>query len=152
MVYATIFPTSAEDYPLLRDAMEKLKLNDAALSYEPENIPSIGFGFAPAFLVYCIWTLFRSAFPEYDLDWYYRPKRGLQNYAYEWQRVSHTHPAEWPDPSIIAKILEPWMDVDILAPQQYIGPILEIVTQRRGTQKDIQYITAERVHMKFEML
>jgi GTP-binding protein LepA len=63
MVYASIFPVSGDDYPLLRDAMEKLKLNDAALEFEPENIPSIGFGFRTGFSVCSTWILFRNACP-----------------------------------------------------------------------------------------
>jgi GTP-binding protein LepA len=153
MVYATIFPTSAEDYPLLRDAMEKLKLNDAALSYEPENIPSIGFGFRTGFLGLLHMDIVQERLSrEYDLDLVLTaPSVAYRIILTNGKELAIHTPAEWPDPSIIVKILEPWMDVDILAPQQYIGPILEIVTQRRGTQKDIQYITAERVHMKFEM-
>jgi GTP-binding protein LepA len=153
MVYATIFPTSAEDYPMLRDAMEKLKLNDAALSYEPENIPSIGFGFRTGFLGLLHMDIVQERLSrEYDLDLVLTaPSVAYKIVLTNGKELAIHTPAEWPDPSIISKVMEPWMDVDILAPQQYIGPILEIVTQRRGTQKDIQYITAERVHMKFEM-
>ncbi len=153
MVYATIFPTSAEDYPALRDAMDKLKLSDASLSFEPENIPSIGFGFRTGFLGLLHMDIVQERLSrEYDLDLVLT----APSVAYHIQKTNgemitiHT-PAAWPDPSIIAHVEEPWMDVDILVPQEHIGAILEIVTQRRGNQKDIQYITDERVHMKFEM-
>lgn len=153
MVYATIFPTSAEDYPLLRDAMEKLKLNDAALVYEPENVPSIGFGFRTGFLGLLHMDIVQERLSrEYGLDLVLTApsvayKILLTN---DEEKVIHT-PAEWPDPSIIANVSEPWMSVDILTPQQYIGPILEIVNQRRGINKDIKYLGKERVHMTFEM-
>ena len=153
MVYATIFPTSAEDYPLLRDAMEKLKLNDAALTYEPENIPSIGFGFRTGFLGLLHMDIVQERLSrEYDLDLVLTApsvayKVVLTNGT---EKTIHT-PAEWPDPSVIREVYEPWMNVDILSPDQYIGPILEIVNQRRGINRDMTYLAADRVHMKFEM-
>ncbi len=153
MVYATIFPTSAEDYPLLRDAMEKLKLNDAALVFEPENIPSIGFGFRTGFLGLLHMDIVQERLSrEYDLDLVLT----APSVAYKIQLTSgkelniHT-PAEWPDPSIIGSVSEPWMAVEILTPQLYIGPIMEIVNQRRGLSKDIKYLGEDRVLMVFEM-
>ena len=153
MVYATIFPTSAEDYPALRDAMDKLKLSDASLSFEPENIPSIGFGFRTGFLGLLHMDIVQERLSrEYDLDLVLTaPSVAYNIQKTNGERVTIHTPAAWPDPSIIAHVEEPWMDVDILVPQEHIGAILEIVTQRRGNQKDIQYITNERVHMKFEM-
>jgi GTP-binding protein LepA len=153
MVYATIFPTSAEDYPKLRDAMEKLKLNDAALSFEPENIPSIGFGFRTGFLGLLHMDIVQERLSrEYDLDLVLTAPSVAYviNFTSGEQRTIHT-PADWPDPSVIASVEEPWMTVDILCSQQYIGPVMEIVTQRRGTSSDIQYMGKDRVHMIFEM-
>ena len=153
MVYATIFPTSGEDYPLLRDAMEKLKLNDAALVFEPENIPSIGFGFRTGFLGLLHMDIVQERLSrEYDLDLVLT----APSVAYKVllmtgeEKTIHT-PAEWPDPSIISSVQEPWMAVDILTPQEHIGAILEIVNQRRGLNKDIIYIGKDRVRMVFEM-
>lgn len=153
MVYATIFPSSAEDYPLLRDALDKLKLSDASLVYEPENIPSIGFGFRTGFLGLLHMDIVQERLSrEYDLDLVltapsvaYKIKltSGAEN-------IVHT-PADWPDPSVIVNVEEPWMRVDILTPQEYIGPILEIVNQRRGINKDIIYLGKDRVDMIFEM-
>ncbi len=153
MVFATIFPTSAEDYPSLREAMDKLKLSDAALQFEPENIPSIGFGFRTGFLGLLHMDIVQERLSrEYDLDLVltapsvaYKVK--LTNGE---EKVIHT-PAEWPDPSIIQNVSEPWMSVEILTPQEYIGPIMEIVTQRRGLSVDINYVRQDRVLMKFEM-
>ncbi len=153
MVYASIFPTSAEDYPLLRDAMEKLKLNDAALIYEPENVPSIGFGFRTGFLGLLHMDIVQERLSrEYGLDLVLTAPSVAYKIKFTdgAEKTIHT-PAQWPDPSIISTVLEPWMAVDILCPQQYIGSILEIVNQRRGINKDIKYIGSDRVHMLFEM-
>jgi GTP-binding protein LepA len=153
MVYATIFPTSAEDYPLLRDAMEKLKLNDAALMYEPENIPSIGFGFRTGFLGLLHMDIVQERLSrEYDLDLVLTAPSVAYKITFndETQKTIHT-PAEWPDPSAIKSVEEPWMNVDILTPQEHIGPIMEIVNKKRGIHKDIKYLGKDRVHMTFEM-
>ncbi len=153
MVYATIFPTSAEDYPELRDAMEKLKLSDAALSFEPENIPSIGFGFRTGFLGLLHMDIVQERLSrEYGLDLVLTApsvayKVSLTNGEEE---TIHT-PAEWPDPSIIKSVEEPWMKVEILTPEEYIGSILEISIQRRAISKDIKYLGQNRVLMEFEM-
>jgi len=153
MVYATIFPTSAEDYPELRDAMEKLKLSDAALSFEPENIPSIGFGFRTGFLGLLHMDIVQERLSrEYGLDLVLT----APSVAYRitltngQEKVIHT-PAEWPDPSIIGSVQEPWMKVEILTPAEYIGSILDISIQRRAISKDIKYLGQDRVLMEFEM-
>ncbi len=153
MVYATIFPTSAEDYPALRDAMEKLKLSDAALIYEPENIPSIGFGFRTGFLGLLHMDIVQERLSrEYNLDLVLTaPSVAYKVHLTDGsEEIIHT-PAEWPDPSIIQSVEEPWMNVEILTPQAYIGSILEIAIQRRAINKDIKYLGQDRVLMQFEM-
>jgi GTP-binding protein LepA len=153
MVYASIFPVSGDDYPMLRDAMEKLKLNDAALEFEPENIPSIGFGFRTGFLGLLHMDIVQERLSrEYDLDLVLT----APSVAYEIVQTNGEvktvyNPAQFPDPSNIREIKEPWMNVTILTPAQYIGPIMEIVTQRRGISGDIKYVGSERVEMTFEM-
>lgn len=153
MVYASIFPVSGDDYPMLRDAMEKLKLNDAALEFEPENIPSIGFGFRTGFLGLLHMDIVQERLTrEYNLDLVLT----APSVAYEvvttkgGMDLAHS-PAQFPDPSSIKEILEPWIKVALLTPTKYIGPIMEIVTQKRGLSKDIKYIGDERVEMTFEM-
>src|SRR3989344_2981540 len=153
MVYATIFPTSGDDYPLLRDAMGKLKLSDAALEYEPINIPSIGFGFRTGFLGLLHMDIVQERLSrEYNLDLVLTAPSVAYKVALmdNTEKVIHT-PAEWPDPSIIKETEEPWMNVEILTPQQYIGGIMEIRTQRRAVSKDIKYLGPDRVLMTFEM-
>ncbi len=153
MVYATIFPTSGDDYPLLRDAIEKLKLSDAALEFEPVNIPSIGFGFRTGFLGLLHMDIVQERLTrEYNLDLVLTAPtvayRVLKNNGEE---VLIHNPAEFPDPSHIKEIFEPWMAVNILTPSDYIGPVMEIATQRRAVSKDIKYIGKGRVDMIFEM-
>lgn len=153
MVYATIFPTSAEDYPELRDAMEKLKLSDAALSFEPENIPSIGFGFRTGFLGLLHMDIVQERLSrEYGLDLVLTAPSVAYKVLFNdgKEKIIHT-PAEWPDPSLIQSVEEPWMKVEILCPEQYIGNILEIAIQRRAISRDIKYLGQNRVLMEFEM-
>lgn len=153
MVYASIFPVSGDDYPLLRDAMEKLKLNDAALEFEPENIPSIGFGFRTGFLGLLHMDIVQERLSrEYNLDLVLTaPSVAYDVYKTNGEKMEVHNPAEFPDPSNITSIEEPWMAVNILTPTEYIGPIMEIVTQRRGISKDIKYVGSQRVEMMFEM-
>lgn len=153
MVYASIFPVSGDDYPLLREAMEKLKLNDAALTFEPENIPSIGFGFRTGFLGLLHMDIVQERLTrEYDLDLVLT----APSVVYEINLMGGGtetvyNPAGFPDPSTILSVKEPWADVAILTPSSYIGPIMDIVTQRRGISMGMDYVGQERVEMKFEM-
>lgn len=153
MVYASIFPVAGDDYPLLRDAMDKLKLNDAALEYEPENIPSIGFGFRTGFLGLLHMDIVQERLSrEYNLDLVLTAPSVAYEILQTDQKVTTVHnPAQFPEPTSIKEIREPWMNVALLTPSDYIGPIMEIVTQRRGLSRDIKYLGSERVEMLFEM-
>ncbi len=153
MVYATIFPVSGDDYPILRDAMNKLKFSDASLDFEPINIPSIGFGFRTGFFGLFIWTLCRSGLTrEYNLDLVLTaPSVAYRIIKTNNEELYIHNPAEMPDPSVIKEMYEPWMTVNILTPAEYIGPVMEIATQRRAISKDIKYIGSSRVDMHFEM-
>jgi GTP-binding protein LepA len=153
MVYATIFPVSGDDYPILRDAMNKLKLSDASLDFEPINIPSIGFGFRTGFLGLLHMDIVQERLTrEYDLDLVLTAPSVAYRIAKTSGEEFYIHnPAEMPDPGVIKEIFEPWMAVNILTPSEYIGPIMEIATQRRAVSKDIKYIGSSRVDMHFEM-
>lgn len=153
MVYATIFPTSGDDYPLLRDAIEKLKLSDAALEFEPVNIPSIGFGFRTGFLGLLHMDIVQERLTrEYNLDLVLTaPTVAYRVALNNGEEILIHNPAEFPDPSYIKAIYEPWMAVNILTPSDYIGPIMDIATQRRAISKDIKYIGKGRVDLIFEM-
>ncbi|MEO8065246.1 MAG: translation elongation factor 4 [Candidatus Doudnabacteria bacterium] len=153
MVYASIFPTSGDDYPLLRDAIDKLKLNDAALEFEPESIPALGFGFRTGFLGLLHMDIVQERLTrEYGLDLVLTApsveyKINLRNGE---KKIIHT-PAELPDPSLFESLEEPWVDVEILVPQKYIGGILELITGRRGIYKNMEYLSNERVLITAEM-
>ncbi len=153
MVYATIFPVSGDDYPILRDGMNKLKLSDASLDFEPINIPSIGFGFRTGFLGLLHMDIVQERLTrEYNLDLVLTaPSVAYRVIKSNGEEVYMHNPAEFPDPSTIKEIYEPWMLVNILTPKDYIGPIMEIATQRRAISKDIKYIGSSRVDMQFEM-
>lgn len=153
MVYASIFPVSGEDYPMLRDAMEKLKLNDAALTFEPENIPSIGFGFRSGFLGLLHMDIVQERLTrEYDLDLVLTAPSVVYDIELTSGEVKTIYnPAGFPDPSGIKEIREPWADVVILTPTGFIGSIIEIVNQRRGISMGMDYVGSERVEMRFQM-
>lgn len=153
MVYASIFPVSGDDYPILRDAIGKLKLSDAALEFEPEHIPSIGFGFRTGFLGLLHMDIVQERLSrEYNLDLVLTaPSVAYKIIKSNKEEMIVHNPSQFPDPSHIAEIQEPWMKVGILTPAEYIGPIMEIVTQRRGLNSDIKYLGEARVEMLFEM-
>src|SRR4029079_1861977 len=115
---------------------------DAALEFEPENIPSIGFGFRTGFLGLLHMDIVQERLSrEYDLDLVLT----APSVAYEIVKTDNSvttvhNPAQFPDPSILKEIHEPWMKVALLTPSEYIGPIMEIVTQRRGLSRDIKYL------------
>lgn len=147
MVYASIFPTSGDDYPLLRDAMDKLKLNDAALEFETESIPALGFGFRAGFLGLLHMDIVQERLSrEYDLDLVLTaPSVEYKvNLKAGDSKIIHT-PAELPDLSLVESIEEPWVTVEILIPQRYIGGIMELITTRRGIYKNTDYVSDDRV-------
>ncbi len=153
MVYASIFPTSGDDYPLLRDAIDKLKLNDAALEFEPESIPALGFGFRTGFLGLLHMDIVQERLTrEYGLDLVLTaPSVEYKiNLKHGPSKIIHT-PAELPDPSQFENIEEPWVAVEILTPQKYIGGILDLITGRRGIYKNMEYLSNERVLITAEM-
>ncbi len=152
-VYASIFPVSGDDYPLLRDAMNKLKLSDAALEFEPENIPSIGFGFRTGFLGLLHMDIVQERLSrEYNLDLVLTaPSVAYKIILASGEEITIHNPAEFPDPSKIRTILEPWMKTSVLTPTNYIGPVMELVTNRRGISGPMQYLGENRVDLNFEM-
>ncbi len=153
MVYASIFPVSGDEYPALRDAIDKLKLNDAALEFEPENIPALGFGFRTGFLGLLHMDIVQERLTrEYGLNLVLTaPSVEYKiNYKNGESKIIHT-PAELPDPSLFESIEEPWVNVEILLPQTYIGGILELITGRRGIYKNMDYLSNDRVLVSAEM-
>ncbi len=153
MVYASIFPVAGDDYPLLREAIEKLKLNDAALEFVPESIPALGFGFRTGFLGLLHMDIVQERLTrEYNLSLVLTaPSVEYKMHLKSGEpKIIHT-PAELPDPSLLEGIEEPWVNVEILTPQQYIGGIMELITGRRGIYKNMDYLSNDRVLVTAEL-
>jgi GTP-binding protein LepA len=153
MVFAGVFPVEGDDYPLLRDALERLKLNDASLVFEPENSVALGFGFRCGFLGLLHMEIMQERLErEYNLDILMTaPSVEYQVTRTDGEVVYIHNPAELPVPSEIAKIEEPIMDISIFTPARYIGAIMDLVTTRRGIFKNMSYIEEDRVHLTYRM-
>ncbi len=153
MVFASIFPTHAEDYPLLRDALEKLQLNDASLTFEPENSSALGFGFRVGFLGLFHMEIVQERLErEYNLDVVITaPSVEYEAVLTNGEVIKVDRPADMPDPSRLREMREPWMKIEIFTPAEYIGPIMELVTKRRGISESMEYLDAHRVVLKYAM-
>src|ERR687890_1184035 len=153
MVFAGLYPVESEEYPMLRDALERLRLNDGSLTWEPESSDALGFGFRCGFL-----GLLHMEIIQERLEREY----GIQLLAtapsveYEVQLRGGSvlridNPSDLPSPGESEEIREPWLDISIIAPARYIGAIMDLVTGRRGDYRELTYLDPERVQMKFEM-
>ncbi|GHO43145.1 translation elongation factor 4 [Ktedonospora formicarum] len=153
MVFAGIYPVEGNDYPLLRDALDRLKLNDAALHYEPETSGALGFGFRCGFLGLLHMEIIQERLErEYRLDILATaPSVAYQVTKTGGEVIEVDNPSEMPSFGDIEQIEEPWMDVSIFTPSRYIGTIMELVTARRGVYKDLKYIEAERVLLTYSL-
>jgi GTP-binding protein LepA len=153
MVFAGLYPVEGSDYPLLRDALDRLKLNDASLFYEPETSNALGFGFRCGFLGLLHMEIVQERIErEYDLDILATaPSVEYHVTTTAGAVVKVDNPSDFPDPGVIEKVEEPWMDISIFTPTRYIGTIMELVTNRRGTFKEMKYIETERVLLTYRM-
>jgi GTP-binding protein LepA len=153
MVYAGIFPVDGDDYPLLRDALDRLKLNDAALVFEPENSVALGFGFRCGFLGLLHMEIVQERLErEYNLDILASaPSVEYLVTTTNGEAVSVHNPSELPPPGEIVKIEEPVMDISIFTPARYIGTIMDLVTTRRGEFRNMAYIEEDRVHLTYRI-
>jgi GTP-binding protein LepA len=153
MVFAGIYPVEGNEYPLLRDALDRLKLNDASLFYEPETSNALGFGFRCGFLGLLHMEIVQERLErEYNLDILATaPSVEYQVTKTDGEVIQVDNPSEMPSFGEIEKIEEPWMDISIFSPARYIGAIMDLVTTRRGTYKDLKYIEAERVLLTYSM-
>ena len=153
MVFAGIYPVEGNDYPLLRDALDRLKLNDASLFYEPETSNALGFGFRCGFLGLLHMEIIQERIErEYHLD-ILATAPSVEYYVTttSGEVIKVDNPSDFPDPGLIEKVEEPWMDISIFTPTRYIGTIMDLVTTRRGTFKEMKYIEAERVLLNYTM-
>ena len=153
MVYASIFPTAGDDYLLVGEGIDKLKLNDAALEFEPESIPALGFGFRTGFLGLLHMDIVQERLTrEYGLDLVLTAPSVEYKVILKNNQTKTIHtPAELPDLSLFESIEEPWVAVEILSPQKYIGGILDLITSRRGIYKNMDYLSNDRVLITAEM-
>ena len=153
MVFAGLYPVDSEDYLLLRDALERLQLNDAALVYEPESSDALGFGFRCGFLGLLHMEIIQERLErEFEVDLL----ATAPSVAYEVVKtggevVLVDNPSALPDPGEIDEIREPWMEITVIAPARYIGTVIELVTTRRGAYEYLEYLDEDRVMIKFGM-
>jgi GTP-binding protein LepA len=153
MVFAGIYPVEGNEYPLLRDALDRLKLNDASLFYEPETSTALGFGFRCGFLGLLHMEIIQERIErEYNLDILATaPSVEYHVTKTDGEVLEVDNPSQVPDAGEIEKIEEPWMDISIFTPTRYIGTIMDLVTTRRGTFKEMKYIEAERVLLSYQI-
>ena len=151
MVFAGLFPTDSDDYPELRDALERLKLNDAALFYEPETSQALGFGFRCGFLGLLHMEIVRERLErEFDLDLIVT----APNVAYREERrggemVEVHNPAEMPRE--LERVEEPYIKATVIVPKDYVGAVMELCTERRGRFDHMEYLSEERVLLAYEL-
>ncbi len=153
MVFSGIYPADGADYPDLRDALEKLKLNDAALTYEPESSAALGFGFRCGFLGLLHMEIIQERLErEYDLDLITTAPSVIYHVTKtDGQMLVVDNPLNYPDPVHIDMAEEPFVRANIMTPTEYIGNIMELCQDRRGEYKDMQYLDANRVEMHYDM-
>ena len=153
MVFASFYPVQGEEYGLLRDALEKLQLNDASLVYEPETSQALGFGFRCGFLGLFHMEIIQERLErEYGLNLVATaPSVEYQVLKRNGEVVAVDSPAKLPPEVEIAEIREPWMRISIFTPAEYIGPVMELVTGRRGEFERMEYLDSERVLLVYQM-
>ena len=153
MVYCGLFPIDSESFPELRDALEKLELNDAALVWEPETSDALGFGFRCGFLGLLHMDIVRERLErEYDLELMATmPSVEFELTLTDGEVRTVHNPTEMPDPASIAEIREPFVRASILTPKEYIGPIMELCQEKRGEHAGMHYLSAERVQLSYDL-
>lgn len=153
MVFAGIYPTDNDAYGELKDALEKLQLNDASLVYEPESSQALNFGFRVGFLGLFHMEIIQERLErEYDLDILVTaPSVEYEVVKRNGELIRIDSPAELPDENTIEEIREPWMDIQIYTPQDYIGVIMDLTLKKRGVYVTSEYLDAKRVILHFMM-
>ncbi len=153
MVYSGVYPADGAKYQDLRDALEKLKLNDASMSYEPESSIALGFGFRCGFLGLLHMEIIQERLErEYNLDLI----TTAPNVVYRVTKINGQvlmvdNPLDYPDPAEIQLAEEPFVKASLIAPQEYVGNIMDLCQQRRGEFKDMVYLDSVRVELHYEM-
>ncbi len=153
MVFAGVYPVEGEDYSDLKEALEKLQLNDASLTYEPESSEALNFGFRCGFLGLFHMEIIQERIErEYDLDVVFTaPSVEYKVELTDGSTMIIDSPADLPDEGRIKEIYEPWMSIEIFSPTEYYGVIMEMVRKRRGIYVNQEYPAANRVQLNFEI-
>ncbi|MDX6634399.1 MAG: GTP-binding protein LepA, partial [Solirubrobacterales bacterium] len=153
MVFCGLFPIDTDRYEDLRDALDRLSLNDAALSYEPETSQALGFGFRCGFLGLLHMDIVRERLErEYDLELLATtPNVRYEVELHGGERVEVHSPVEMPDPGMIEEILEPYIRATVICPKDHVGAVMELCQQRRGTHVDMHYLSPQRVQIRYDL-
>jgi GTP-binding protein LepA len=151
MVFAGLFPTDSDDYPELRDALEKLKLNDAALVYEPETSQALGFGFRCGFLGLLHMEIVRERLErEFDLDLLVTaPNVAYRVLTKAGEEVEVHSPSDMP--AEVERVEEPYIKGSVIVPKEYVGAVMELCNERRGRFDHMEYLSEERVVLLYEL-
>jgi len=153
MVFAGIYPVEGEDYTNLKDALEKLQLNDASLIYQPETSQALNFGFRCGFLGMFHMEIIQERLErEYDLDIIITaPSVEYEVLLRDGKTITIDSPADLPEEGDIAEIREPWMNLEIFTPTEFYGTVMDLTTKRRGSFISQEYPAPNRVQLKFEI-
>ncbi len=153
MVFAGLYTVDAHEHTVLRDALEKLRLNDASFMFEPESSAALGFGFRCGFLGLLHMEIIQERLErEFDLDLITTaPSVRYKITTTDRQVIEVDNPAKWPAPQEIAKVEEPVILATILSSEEYVGGILKLVEEKRGRQKAFEYVSANRVMLTYEL-
>lgn len=153
MVFAGIYPVDTEDYEELRTSMEKLQLNDASLTFEPESSAALGFGFRCGFLGMLHMEIIQERLErEFDMTVITTvPNVSYFSYSKKGEKALVNNPSDLPDPSVIEKVEEPYISAQIITKSDYIGSIITLCIEKRGVLKNQVYLSTDRVELSFEL-
>jgi GTP-binding protein LepA len=153
MVFAGIYPVDTEDYEELRTSMEKLQLNDASLTFEPESSAALGFGFRCGFLGMLHMEIIQERLErEFDMTVITTvPNVSYYSYSKKDEKLLVNNPSDLPDPSVIEKVEEPYISSQIITKSEYIGAIITLCIEKRGVLKNQVYLSTDRVELSFEL-
>jgi GTP-binding protein LepA len=153
MVFAGVFPREGDDFQSLREAMDRLKLNDASLSYEPEHSEALGFGFRCGFLGLLHLEIFQERLSrEFNLDLIVTvPSVAYKVFKRNGEEVIIRTPQKLPGPTEVAKIEEPWVALDVIVPKDYIGKVMELAVDKKGIYKNTEYLDESRVILHYDL-
>ncbi|HWI61488.1 MAG TPA: translation elongation factor 4 [Symbiobacteriaceae bacterium] len=153
MVFAGLYPVETNDYGKLRDALEKLQLNDASLQFEPETSEALAFGFRCGFLGLLHMDVIQERLErEFDLDLITTAPNVIYHIDMtNGEDIVIENPAMWPDPTNIAAVKEPMVKASIISPSEYVGPLMELCQDRRGTFVNMEYLNEKRVNLHYRL-